>query len=144
MKLTVQHVDGMRFLATSDTHHVVIDAAPEDGGSGTALSAPQHCVAALGACILEFVLNSCRLNNVPVAHLSVDMSYEEMSRPRRIGSIEAKIRLSPKPSDELARKLVVVARRATLVTTFLRPPRFNIMIAGEGGENNANLRLSLS
>ena len=66
MGLTVQHLDGMRFLATADCHRVVLDAAPEDGGGGTAMSAPQLFVAAMGACILEFVLNSCRLRGVPV------------------------------------------------------------------------------
>jgi hypothetical protein len=58
MNLTVQHVDGMRFLATAGGHTVVLDATPEDGGGGTAMSAPQLFVAALGACMLEFVANS--------------------------------------------------------------------------------------
>jgi len=57
MKLVVQHVDGLRFLATVENHTVVVDAAPEDGGAGTALSAPQLFVAAIGACICEFVTN---------------------------------------------------------------------------------------
>ncbi|RLC63912.1 MAG: hypothetical protein DRI48_08035, partial [Chloroflexi bacterium] len=63
MKLTVQHVDGLRFRATAREHTVAVDAAPEDGGGGTALSAPQLFAAAVGACILEFVVNSCRLRD---------------------------------------------------------------------------------
>ena len=61
MKLTVQHVDGMRFLATAEGHTVIVDAALEDGGGGTAVSAPQLFVAAMGVYILEFVTNSCRM-----------------------------------------------------------------------------------
>ena len=38
----------MRFLATAGQHTVSVDAAPEDGGTSTAMSAPQLFAAALG------------------------------------------------------------------------------------------------
>ena len=103
------------------------------------MSAPQLFVAALGACLLEFVLNSCRLNNVPVSTLSVDVSYEEMVRPRRIGAMQAVIRLDPRPQGDLSRKLMAVARRATLASTLLRPPHLDIAVVGEGEESDADL-----
>jgi len=129
MKLTVQHVDGMRFLATADGHTVVVDAAPEDGGGGTAMSAPQLFVAALGACILEFVVNSCRLRGVPVERLNVEMVCEEVPRPRRVGALEAVIRIEPDPPDEEKRRLIGVARHATLVNTVVCPPEVDIHFA---------------
>jgi putative redox protein len=131
MGLTVQHVDGMRFLATRDGHTVVVDAAPEDGGGGTAMSGPQLFVAALGACILEFVLNSCRLRGIPVERLSVEMAYQEVPRPRRIGEVQAMIHLEPDPPDEVKRRLVGVARHATLTNTLVRPPGVDITFTQE-------------
>jgi putative redox protein len=131
MELTVQHVDGMRFLATGDGHTVVVDAAPEDGGGGTAMSGPQLFVAALGACILEFVLNSCRLRGIPVERLGVEMAYREVPRPRRIGEVEAMIHLEPDPPDEVKRRLVGVARHATLTNTLVRPPEVDITYCEE-------------
>lgn len=131
MGLTVQHIDGMRFLATEDGHTVVLDAAPEDGGGSTAMSAPQLFVAALGACILEFVLNSCRLRDVPVEQLSVEMAYQEVQRPRRIGAVEAVIHLKPDPPDEVKGRLVGVARHATLASTLVRPPEVDITFPKE-------------
>ncbi len=131
MGFTVQHVDGMRFLATRDGHTVVVDAAPEDGGGGTAMSGPQLFVAALGACILEFVLNSCRLRGIPVERLSVEMAYQEVPRPRRIGEVEAMIHLEPDPPDEVKRRLVGVARHATLTNTLVRPPGVDITFTQE-------------
>ncbi|MGD9048498.1 MAG: OsmC family protein [Anaerolineae bacterium] len=133
MKLTVQHVDGMRFLATADGHSVVVDAAPEDGGGGTAVSAPQLLVAAMGACILEFVLNSCRLRGVPVECLSVEMVHEEVPRPRRLGALEATIHIEPDPSTEVKQRLLGVARHATLVNTLIRPPEVRLCF-GEDDE----------
>jgi uncharacterized OsmC-like protein len=126
MKLNVQHVDGMRFLATAADHTVVVDASPEDGGGGTALSAPQLFVTALGACILEFVANSCRLRGVPVERLSVEMEYEEIPRPRRVGALAAAIQIEPEPSVEVKQRLVGVARHATLVNTLVHPLEVDI------------------
>jgi uncharacterized OsmC-like protein len=133
MNLIVQHVDGMRFLATADDHTVVLDAAPQDGGGGTAMSAPQLFVAALAACILEFVANSCRLRGLPVDRLSVEVAYEEVPKPRRLGALEMAIRIEPDPPAEAKRRLLGVARRATLVNTLARPPDVDVGFARTAG-----------
>lgn len=132
MELTVQHVDGMRFLATEGGHTVVVDAAPEHGGGGSAMSAPQLFVAALGACILEFVLNSCRLRGVPVDRLSVEMACEEVLGPRRVGALTAAICLEPEPPEDVKRRLTGVARHATLANTLVHPPEVDIRFAKWG------------
>jgi putative redox protein len=135
MQVTVQHVDGMRFLATESAHTVLVDAAPEDGGGGTAMSAPQLFVAALGACILEFVINSCRLRGVPVERLTVEMECEEVSGPRRVGAVSAAISLEPEPPDEVKRRVVGVARHASLVNTLVQPPEMDIHFARRAQED---------
>lgn len=122
MKLTVQHVDGMRFLSTAEGHAVVVDAAPEDGGGGTAMSAPQLFVAAVGACILEFVVNSCRLRDIPIDRVRLEMEYEEVPRPRRVGDLKAKLHIEPEPPDDVKRRLMGVARHVTLTNTLRHPP----------------------
>jgi uncharacterized OsmC-like protein len=144
MKLTIRHVDGMRFLATTDEHAVTIDASPKDGGGGTALSAPQMFVAALGACILEFVANSCRLRDISFERLSVEIEYEEVPKPRRVGPLTAKIRIEPAPPDEVKRRLSGVAHHATLVNTLERPPEVDISFAGIGNEASAAVSWLLS
>ncbi|RLC87356.1 MAG: hypothetical protein DRI79_08765 [Chloroflexi bacterium] len=135
MKLTVQHVDGLRFLVTVGEHAVVVDAAPEDGGGGTSTSAPQLFAAALGACILEFVANSCRLRGVPFEHLSLELEYEEVKRPRRIGEVRATIHIEPEPDEATKRRLLGVARHVTLMNTLARPPEVAIQfITGAADE----------
>ncbi len=131
MRLTVQHVDGLRFLATAEGNAVVVDAAPEDGGAGTALSAPRLFAAAVGACILEFVANSCRLRGIPFERLSLEMDFEEQARPRRVGVLEVTIHIEPEPPEDVRRRLIGVARHATLVNTLVRPPDMVIQFAGE-------------
>jgi uncharacterized OsmC-like protein len=129
MNLTVQHVDGMCFLATADGHTVVLDATPQDGGGGTALSAPQLFGAVLGACILEFVVNSCRLRGVPVERLNVEVAYQEVPKPRRIDALEMAMHIEPEPPEEVKQRLLGVARHATLINTLARPPQVEICFA---------------
>jgi uncharacterized OsmC-like protein len=131
MKLVVRHIDELRFLATSAGHTVVVDAALQDGGTGTALSAPQLFVAAVGACILEFVTNSCRLNGLPVEQLSLEIVCEEETQPRRLGSLEATLHIEPEPPEDVKRRLIGVARHATLVNTLGRPPAVVVRFAGQ-------------
>ena len=129
MKITVQHVDSLRFQATVGEHAVSADAAPEDGGGGTAMSAPQLFAAAMGACMLEFVTNSCRLRGISFERLSLELECEELERPRRIGALEATIRIEPEPPDDVKRRLIGVAKHATLVNTLARPPEVAIRFA---------------
>ena len=135
MRITVQHIDGLRFQATvgehADKKHltVAVDAAPEDGGGGTAMSAPQLFAAAMGACMLEFVTNSCRLRGISFERLSLELECEELERPRRIGALEATIRIKPEPPDDVKRRLIRVATHATLVNTLARPPEVAIHFA---------------
>lgn len=131
MKIIVQHVDGLRFLATAGEHTLVMDASQEDGGTGTAMSAPQLFGAAVGACICEFVANSCRLRGISFERLSLEVVCEESAGPRRVGALEATIHMEPEPPEEVRRRLVGVAQHASLVNTLARPPALVIRFAGE-------------
>jgi len=144
MNLTVEHLDGMRFLAVTDQNAVTMDASPEDGGGGTAMSAPQMFVAALGACVLEFVANSCRLRDVPVERLRVEIEYEERPRPRRVDAIQVAIHIEPDPPEDVKRRLLGVARHATLVSTLKRSPEVNISFARIRNEAGAAVNWLLS
>ena len=131
MKVTIQHVDGLRFLTTIGAHTAVVDATLDDGGAGTGMSAPQMFAAAVGACILEFVVNSCRLREISFERVSLELEYEEQERPRRIGALEAMLHVEPEPPDDVKRRLIGVAKHATLVNTFRHPPEVTIRFTGE-------------
>ncbi len=131
MKIVVQHVEALRFQATVGEHTVSVDAAPEDGGTGAAPSAPQLFAAAVGACMLDFIANSCRLHGIPFEHLSLEVAYGEQTQPRRIGALEATLYIEPEPPEDIKRRLLGVARHATLVNTLMRPPEVTIRFAGD-------------
>lgn len=93
------------------------------------MSAPQLFAAAMGACILEFVANSCRLRAAQVERLSVEVEYEEVPSPRRVGALKMAIHMQPDAPEEVKRRLLSVARHATLVNTLARPPEVEICFA---------------
>jgi hypothetical protein len=88
----------------------------------------------MSACILEFVLNSCRLRGVPVERLSVEMACEEVVGPGRIGALTAAICLEPEPPKDVKRRVKGVARHATLPNTLVHPPEIDIRFAKQGGQ----------
>lgn len=133
MKISVRHVEALRFQAMVGEHTVSVDALPEDGGTGAAPSAPQLLAAAVGACMLDFVANSCRLHGIPFERLSLEVKYEEQAQPRRVGALEATLYIEPEPPDDIKRQLLGVARHATLVNTLMCPPEVVIRFA-EGGD----------
>ena len=129
MTVTIRHIDKLCFEVQAGEHTISVDAAPADGGTGTALSAPQLFAAAVGACICEFAVNSCRLREIPFESLSLEVAYEELTRPRRISGLEATLRIEPEPPEDVKRRLIGVARRATLVNTLARPPEVKVEFA---------------
>jgi uncharacterized OsmC-like protein len=126
MKLTVQHVDGLRFLATTANQAVLVDAPPDEGGLGTAMSSPELFAASVACCALSFVTNSCRLHGLPVHHLSLEMTCEEAQRPQRISRMDMRIHIDPPPPPARLRGLLGVAKHSTVANTMAHPPEIRI------------------
>jgi hypothetical protein len=88
--------------------------------------------AAIGAGMTEFVVNSCRLRDVPVEQLDLDMAEQEVPGAPRIARLDAALHLEPEPGEVRCR-LISVARHAMLVNTLARPPVLDIGFAGTQG-----------
>lgn len=121
-----QHIDGLRSVVTVGNQTVVVDPTPEEGGTGTAMSAPQLFAAAIAACIVGFIANSCRLRHIPLGKLEVEITTAIQSGPRRVGDMEAVVRMTPEPPEEVKQHLLKVAKRATLLNTLARHPQVAI------------------
>ncbi|MGB9872088.1 MAG: OsmC family protein [Anaerolineae bacterium] len=131
IRVRAQQIDGLRSLVTVENHTVVVDPPPEEGGTGTGMSAPQLFAAAMAACIVGFIANSCRLRNIPLTHLEVELTAPLQSGPRRVGDMEAVVRMKPEPPEEVRQHLLRVAQRATLLNTLARPPRITLRFEPE-------------
>lgn len=122
-------MDGLCSSVTVGRYTVVVDPPPEEGGTGKGMSAPQLFAAAMAACIVGFIANSCRLRGVPLTRMEVRLTAPILNGPRRVGDMEAEVWMEPEPPEEIRRHLLAVARRATLLNTLVRPPRVAIRFA---------------
>lgn len=129
MRITVRHVGDLRFQAAVGERTVTVDAAMEEGEVGSAMSPPQLFAAAVGACICEFVVNSCRLREIPFEQLSMDVTCEELERLRRLAPLEVTLHVEPEPPADVKQRLIGVAQHATLVNTLARSPEVIIQFA---------------
>ncbi|MFC2037911.1 hypothetical protein ACFLYD_08145, partial [Chloroflexota bacterium] len=57
-----------------------------------------------------------------------------LQRPRRVGVLEAAIHIEPDPPDEVKRRLIGVARHATLVNTLVQPPEVRLRFGRDDEE----------
>jgi organic hydroperoxide reductase OsmC/OhrA len=129
IRARAQRIDGLRSLVTVGNHTVVVDPPPEEGGTGTGMSAPQLFAAAMAACIVGFIANSCRLRDISLTRLEVELTAPIQGGPRRVGDMEVVVRMEPEPPEEVRQHLLAVAKRATLLNTLAHPPRVVIRFA---------------
>jgi hypothetical protein len=61
------------------------------------------------------------------------VEYEKYVQPRRLGLLRARLFIEPEPPEEIKRRLIGVARHATLVNTLAHPPEVVIRFADGGG-----------
>ena len=128
MNLTVDHIDGQRFLVLAGKQAVVVDAPVEEGGTGTGMSAPQLFAASVASCALSFVANSCRLRGLPVEHLRLEMTCEEARHPRRISRMDIRIHVDADVPADQRRALLGVAKHSTVANTLAQPPEIHISV----------------
>lgn len=64
MKITLQHIDGLRFRAEARQHRLVIDQPAEDGATDQGMSPAELLLASLGACVGQFVAQYLRLRSL--------------------------------------------------------------------------------
>ncbi|MCX8066977.1 MAG: OsmC family protein [Anaerolineae bacterium] len=131
LTVLARHIDGLRSVVTVGTHTVVVDPPPEEGGTGTAMSAPDLFAAALAACFVGFIANSCRLNGISLDHLEVELTAPIQTHPRRVGDVEVVIRMEPEPPEDVRQRILAVLRRATLLNTLAHPPQITFRFAQE-------------
>lgn len=77
MKVEVQYVDGMTFVARGDSNHwVVMDAAPSAGGSGAASSPMELLLMGLGGCTGVDVVMIMNKRRKPVERFAIEIQAE--------------------------------------------------------------------
>lgn len=84
---------GLRLSAAVRQHALAVDLPPDEGGGDAGPTPVELLTAALGACMAMHVIKYCRAAHLPHEGLGIDLDFQLVQNPARIGSITADLTL---------------------------------------------------
>lgn len=90
LKITLQHLDGLRFQAEARHHRVLIDQPAEDGASDRGMTPAELLLVSLGSCIGQFVAQYLRLRSLSSKGLVVQIEADRAG-PLRLNNFRVQI-----------------------------------------------------
>ena len=86
MEITVRHLGGVKFEATTRGHRVISDQPPANGGSDTGMTPPEFLLASLGTCAGFYAAQYLRVRSLAIDGLEITVSGQKATQPARLGS----------------------------------------------------------
>lgn len=102
--ITTTYQGGTVFETHIGDHGVIADSS-----KATAPTPPQLFVASIGACVVAVVSSYCNRVGIDATDLRVDVSYEGIDNPYRLGNFQVTIHL---PNAELGKREEALRRVA--------------------------------
>jgi len=119
--MTIEYAGGLKLVAHRRGHAVVTDQPESDGGENTAMTPTELFIASLATCAGFYVVTFAGRHDVPMEGMTIGVSYTYADRPRRIGSVDIRVKL-PQPVDDHLRTSIQRAAEQCLVHNSLRQP----------------------
>ena len=116
-KVAIKHKGDLLLEAQVGNHTLGIDVPASVGGKDRGMTPTELFGVSLGACIAAMVALYCKNSQIDATGLAVDVSYDKLDNPSRLGNFKATVRL-PAELDEVRRKaLLRVADRCPVHET---------------------------
>jgi putative redox protein len=116
----VRMVEGTLSLATSRTHSVAVDRAPEKGGTDLGFLGGELLLASLGGCLMSNLIGAARAREIALHRAEIQVRGVQADAPPRFAEIHAEVDLHADVAAEELDKLVTIAERACMVSNTLR------------------------
>jgi len=127
--MIIEYAGGMRLIARHRGLEMVTDQPKDGGGEDTAMTPTELFVASLGSCAAVYVLYFAKRHEVPVEGMTIEVDYTYAEKPRRVGSVDIRIKL-PAPVPEHQRAALLRSAEQCLVHNSLRqPPQVTISLS---------------
>jgi uncharacterized OsmC-like protein len=119
--MLIEYAGGMKLIARHRGLEMITDQVKEQGGENSALTPTEAFVAALGTCVGVYVLNFAKRHHIPVEGMKIEVDYTYGEKPRRIASVQIRVKM-PQPVSEQYRVALQRAAEQCLVHNSLRQP----------------------
>lgn len=127
--ITVENIEGDRFVARVRGHEIIMDQPVEDGGTDSGPSPTEVFVASIAACVGHYARRYLARHELPQAGLAVRATFEmHPGRPARIAAIAVDVELPDRVPAERLPALLAVASKCTLHNTLEDAPTVKIRV----------------
>ena len=99
----VEHKGDMLFESTIGHHTIVTHYAKAASHKDRAVTPPELCATALASCVATMVAIFCNNSKIDPAGIAVDLTYEYLEDPTRLGDFKVRIKV-PHADPERHRK----------------------------------------
>lgn len=127
--MKVRYETGTRFKASTRGHEITVDLPPAKGGTDQGMTPPELLVAAFGACIGVYVTQYCKQVGLNCDGLTVDVDWETVEEPLRVGRLHATVNVPAGIPEERKAAVKKVAEHCLIHQTLCNMPDMDIKIA---------------
>jgi putative redox protein len=132
MKVTVQHIDHVKFAIQSRSHTIFCDQPAENGGDDTAMTPPELMLASLGSCAAFYAARYLKTRNLEVNGVEVSVTADKLTQPARLGNFKVNVTYPAALTEAHTEGLMRSVHHCLIHNTLLSPPE--ILIELEIGE----------
>ncbi len=108
---------GLRVSVGIRQHKLTLDVPPDQGGTDTGPTPVELLAAALGACMAMHIAKYCQAARLPHEGFGIDLDFQLVKDPLRIGSLTVDIALPPGFPKERIEAVKRAAQQCTVKNT---------------------------
>jgi uncharacterized OsmC-like protein len=128
MELTVNHLGGVRFLASTTDHQIICDQPVEHGGTGQGMTPPELLLASLGTCAGYYAAEYIRARSLPIEGLSVKVTAEKLTQPARLDHFSIEVQAPGVDDPRHIEGIVRAVNRCLIHNTLHANPEINVHV----------------
>jgi putative redox protein len=115
--ISIKHEKGLRVSAGIRQHKLVLDTPADEGGTDAGAAPAELLAAALGACMAMHIAKYCQTARLPHEGFGIDLDYQLVQDPLRIGSLTVDITLPPGFPENRKEAVKRAAQQCTVKNT---------------------------
>lgn len=120
--MRIKHDGGMRFCAQTRGHEIVCDLPEANAGQDTGMTPPEWLLASLGSCVGVYMVNFCKVKDLPYEGMEVEIASEKGTDPVRISSIRCDIHMPQGFPENMRESALKVAKQCMIHNTMHLTP----------------------
>jgi putative redox protein len=127
MELTIRHLGGVKFDASTRGHRVVCDQPSSNGGSDSGMTPPEFLLVSLGTCAGYYAVQYLKTRSLSSEGLEIKVAAEKAKAPARMAQFRIEVMVPGLDAEHEAGVLRAV--KACLIhNTLLNAPAIETVV----------------